>query len=128
MAMLTLRIFSYLYWALVFSLALAANLKESLTGAGINVILPGDPSYASATTPCKYCTVSFVFNAHDIRNTVNLRFNFKPAAITYPRDPTEVSQILKLCHALNLKAVARGGGVSYLNILVISLIYLFETA
>ncbi|KAF9460062.1 glucooligosaccharide oxidase [Collybia nuda] len=82
--------------ALASTLAFAANLKDGLNTAGITAVFPGDPKYVAASTP------------------FNLRFDFKPAVVTYPTTPQQVSDILKLSYSNNLKAVARGGGHSYI--------------
>ena len=51
----------------------------------------------------------------DQRGAVNLRFNFQPAAITYPKSPEDVSRIVKIGASSGLKVVARSGGVSNKN-------------
>lgn len=43
---------------------------------------------------------------------VNLRFTFKPAAVTFPKTPQDVSEIVKLGNTQNIQVVARSGGVS----------------
>ncbi|KAG5641033.1 hypothetical protein DXG03_006314, partial [Asterophora parasitica] len=45
---------------------------------------------------------------------VNLRFTFKPAAITYPKTANQISEIVKLGAVQNLPVVARSGGHSYI--------------
>ncbi|KAF9460060.1 hypothetical protein BDZ94DRAFT_1324344 [Collybia nuda] len=82
--------------AFVSTLVSAANLRDSLGTAGITAVFPGDPKYVDAST------------------AFNLRFDFKPAVITYPTTPRDVSEILKISSALNMKASARGGGHSYI--------------
>ncbi|KAF5376218.1 hypothetical protein D9615_008500 [Tricholomella constricta] len=77
-------------------LAFASNLKGSLMSSGISASFPGDTSYASDST------------------AFNLRFTFKPAAITFPRTAQEVSQIVKIGASENLEVVARSGGHSYI--------------
>ncbi|GLB42541.1 putative oxygen-dependent FAD-linked oxidoreductase family protein [Lyophyllum shimeji] len=73
-----------------------ADLKGSLRALHINASFPGDASYASASS------------------AFNLRFTFKPAAVTYPKSPQEVSEIVKIGAAQKLTVVARSGGHSYI--------------
>ncbi|EEB95431.1 hypothetical protein MPER_05603, partial [Moniliophthora perniciosa FA553] len=44
----------------------------------------------------------------------NQRFEFAPAAITYPNTPEDVAQIIRIGEANNLQVVARSGGHSYI--------------
>ncbi|KAF9460051.1 glucooligosaccharide oxidase [Collybia nuda] len=89
-------LFHFLLAALASTVALAAHLKDSLNAAGIVAVFPGDPKYANASI------------------AYNLRFEFKPAVVTFPKDSQDVSEILKISTALNMKAAARSGGHSYI--------------
>ncbi|KAF8069865.1 glucooligosaccharide oxidase [Lyophyllum atratum] len=75
---------------------LTADIRGSLKSAGISASFPGDPSYASASS------------------AFNLRFTLKPAAITYPKTPQQVSEIVKIGASQNLAVAARSGGHSYI--------------
>jgi len=46
---------------------------------------------------------------------VNLRYDFKPAAIAFPTTVKEVSELVKLGEQTNHQVVARSGGVSVGN-------------
>lgn len=74
----------------------SATLKGSLSALGINASFPGAASYPS--TSCAF----------------NLRFTFKPAAVTFPKSPQEVAEIVKIGVAQRLTVVARSGGHSYI--------------
>lgn len=45
--------------------------------------------------------------------SVNLRYAYKPFAITYPSNTEEVSTLIKSAAEQNISTVARGGGHSY---------------
>ena len=95
-------------------MASSAGLIPDLTGSNITVVAPGQSGYASASTPCKRLSLFFcVFQALiKIKLfTVNLRFTFDPAAVTFPKTTQDVSTILKIANSLNYQAVARSGGV-----------------
>ena len=49
--------------------------------------------------------------AHD--PTDNLRFNFQPAAITFPNTTQDVSTIMQITQKFNYSVVARSGGVRF---------------
>ncbi|KAG6917469.1 hypothetical protein DXG01_002446 [Tephrocybe rancida] len=72
------------------------ELKAALTSRGINASFPGDASYARASS------------------AFNLRFTFKPAAITFPKHAQEISEIIQLGAAHKLTVAARSGGHSYI--------------
>lgn len=78
-------------------------------GFNVTVVLPGDPTYANASKPCK-CILAFR-RASIIQGTVNLRFDFEPAAVAFPTTIQEVSEIVKLGQLINHQVVARSGGV-----------------
>jgi FAD/FMN-containing dehydrogenase len=93
-----------------YALAVFAGLKSDLTSAKITAVFPGDSNYTSASTPCK--SLLFIWRATLTIFTVNLRFSFQPATITYPQTIQDVSTIIKLGATYNLKVAARSGGVS----------------
>ncbi|KAG6807887.1 hypothetical protein H0H93_000875, partial [Arthromyces matolae] len=74
------------------SIAVLGDLKSSISALAINAAFPGDPSYASDSIP------------------YNQRFTVSPAAIVYPKTPQDISNIIKLGAAQNMKVVARSGG------------------
>ena len=74
----------------------ASSLSASL--AGIRTIYPKDSGYAAASTP------------------YNLRFAWKPVAISYPNSAQQVSQAIKAGAAAKVNTVARSGGHSYTGI------------
>ncbi|KAF8069864.1 glucooligosaccharide oxidase [Lyophyllum atratum] len=74
----------------------AADVRGSLESLGIIASFPGDATYASASSP------------------FNLRFAFQPAAITYPKNIKEISEIVEVGGAAKLSVVARSGGHSYI--------------
>jgi len=78
------------------SYCFGADLKSRLDSFGIFASFPGDATYALASSP------------------FNLRFSFKPAAITYPKTVLEISEIVKIGRAEELPVVARSGGHSYI--------------
>ncbi|THU86324.1 glucooligosaccharide oxidase [Dendrothele bispora CBS 962.96] len=73
-----------------------ADLRSDLAAANISNVFPGDSGYAKASEP------------------FNLRFDYHPAAITFPSSPQEVSAVVKLGSDHNLNIVPRGGGHSYI--------------
>ncbi|KAF8229617.1 glucooligosaccharide oxidase [Tricholoma matsutake] len=81
---------------LSFALVFADNLRGKLTSAGISAVFPGDSGYGNASTP------------------FNLRFSFQPAAVTFPKTPEDISNIIKIGASSGLQIVARGGGHSYI--------------
>ncbi|KAF9460058.1 glucooligosaccharide oxidase [Collybia nuda] len=89
-------LFHSLIFVLSSTLVFSANLRDSLDIAGITAVFPGDLKYANASS------------------TFNLRFDYKPAVVTYPQTPEDISEILKISSALNLKAAARSGSHSYI--------------
>ncbi|KAG6848192.1 hypothetical protein H0H93_002542, partial [Arthromyces matolae] len=90
------------------------GLKDSLTSKGITASFPGDSSYASASSPCKQFLIIVVLRYPNIPIQVNLRFDFKPAAITFPTTPEQVSEVIQIGAAQNLTVSARSGGHSYI--------------
>lgn len=73
-----------------------ADLKSELTALGVGAVFPGDSAYTSDAKP------------------YNLRFDFKPAAITFPNTPADVSQIVQVAGKYAHKVAPRGGGHSYI--------------
>ena len=59
-----------------------------------------------------YLSPGPLYKYADQKGVDNLRFNFQPAAITYPKSPEDVSKIVKIGASSGLKVVARSGGVS----------------
>lgn len=45
--------------------------------------------------------------------TVNLRYSYQPAAVTYVNSVQQVSDVVKIGHDLGYNVVARAGGVSF---------------
>ncbi|KAL0572839.1 hypothetical protein V5O48_009129 [Marasmius crinis-equi] len=72
-----------------------ADLREGLTGSGIEALFPGDSAYEAA------------------RQAFNQRFTVFPAAITFPTSAEDVSDLVKIGAANNIRVVARSGGHSY---------------
>ncbi|KAF9062894.1 glucooligosaccharide oxidase [Rhodocollybia butyracea] len=88
--------FTLIFFATALSLPFVfADLRSSLTSAGISAVFPGDESYTAAS------------------RAYNLRFTFEPAAVVYPTSPEDVSSIITAGLDNNLQVVARGGGHSY---------------
>ncbi|ESK89755.1 glucooligosaccharide oxidase [Moniliophthora roreri MCA 2997] len=73
-----------------------ADLTNDLYSASITAIFPNDDRYPAASS------------------AYNQRFEFAPAAITYPDTPEDVSKIVQIGEANNLQVVARSGGHSYI--------------
>ncbi|KDR68209.1 hypothetical protein GALMADRAFT_231441 [Galerina marginata CBS 339.88] len=73
----------------------AGDLISELQRQNFTVLVPSSSGYLNAST------------------AFNLRFTFKPAAITFPKTSEDVSTVLKLSTAHNFRAVARSGGHSY---------------
>jgi len=61
----------------------------------IEHILPSSPAYLGLARP------------------YNLRFNYKPAAIAYPKTQKEVQRLVKCAIKLDFRYAIRGGGHSY---------------
>ncbi|KAF8149355.1 glucooligosaccharide oxidase [Crassisporium funariophilum] len=80
------------------TLAQVGDLRGNLGNQGFNisVVLPGEPSYTSVSQP------------------FNLRYEFHPAAVTFPSSVHEISEIVKLGENVNHQVVARSGGHSYI--------------
>jgi FAD/FMN-containing dehydrogenase len=56
----------------------------------------------------------FLFEVTDVHR-YNLRYNTKPLAITYPKTPQEVAEIVKCAAADDVAVQARSGGHSFGN-------------
>ncbi|KAG6863700.1 hypothetical protein C0993_010590 [Termitomyces sp. T159_Od127] len=78
------------------SAVLSNDLKSVLHSQRINASFPGDPFYASASS------------------AFNQRFTFRPAAITFPKNAEEISEIIQIGASQKLNVVARSGGHSYI--------------
>ncbi|KAE9396226.1 glucooligosaccharide oxidase [Gymnopus androsaceus JB14] len=63
----------------------SADLSSGLNGVGVYAVFPGNSNYANASRP------------------FNLRFTLEPAAVAYPTTPDEVSSIVQVGVANNLK-------------------------
>ncbi|KAF9042491.1 glucooligosaccharide oxidase [Panaeolus papilionaceus] len=72
------------------------DLISSLQSRDFQVVSPTDIAYANASAP------------------FNLRFSWKPAAVTYPRSAQDISDILKISTEHGLSVSARSGGHSYI--------------
>lgn len=95
----------------VFTMAQDATiLRDTLTAGGVSAVFPDDTTYANASSPCTYC-VEWVDLIIELVITDNLRFHFKPFAIAYPTNASQVSTAIKAGSAQNLRVVARSGGV-----------------
>ncbi|RPA75529.1 FAD-binding domain-containing protein [Ascobolus immersus RN42] len=70
-------------------------VTSCLSNSTIEHVLPSSPKYAS------------------LSRSYNLRFDYKPAAIAYPKTPEEVQQIVKCAISKDIKLSIRGGGHSY---------------
>ncbi|KAJ7216861.1 glucooligosaccharide oxidase [Mycena haematopus] len=73
-----------------------ADLKADLTAAHVESVFPGDAKYSNASA------------------AFNLRFEFHPAAVTYPTSEQQVSEIVEIGNKNNVPVVARSGGHSYI--------------
>ncbi|EKM77123.1 hypothetical protein AGABI1DRAFT_115352 [Agaricus bisporus var. burnettii JB137-S8] len=73
----------------------AQNLVADLKSQGIELVAPGDQGYNSASA------------------AFNRRFVFKPAVVTFPTTPAQVSSIVKTAIKYKKHVAARGGGHSY---------------
>ena len=93
-----------------------ANLISTLRQDNITVIAPGNAGYSTSSTACKsFDLFQPRYNFKLFHNiTVNLRFTFKPAGITYPKNARDVSTIIKIAHEFSYSVVARSGGVRLL--------------
>ncbi|KAJ7034137.1 glucooligosaccharide oxidase [Mycena alexandri] len=81
---------------LLAALASATDIETSLKSAGIKVVGPTDPAYAT-----------------DIFD-YNLRFHYQPALIAYPTNAAQVSKVVKAGTTFNLPVTARSGGHSFI--------------
>ncbi|KAK7054995.1 hypothetical protein VNI00_003458 [Paramarasmius palmivorus] len=72
-----------------------ADLRQNVTGIGIEAFFPGDEGYDSS------------------RQAFNQRFVVHPAAIAFPASAEDVSELVKIGANNNVRVVARGGGHSY---------------
>ncbi|KAF8878834.1 glucooligosaccharide oxidase [Infundibulicybe gibba] len=75
---------------------LAKDLRSDLHAAGVAAVFPGDAEYPSAS------------------EAFNLRFTFKPAAVSFPATPEQVSSAVKLGSSYGHHVAARSGGHSYI--------------
>jgi hypothetical protein len=71
-------------------------------------LLPVRPVSLSILFLC-YPAMIYFYSFHD--PTDNLRFNFQPAAITFPNTAQDVSAITQIAREFNYSVVARSGGV-----------------
>ncbi|KAK2464778.1 hypothetical protein APHAL10511_003196 [Amanita phalloides] len=79
-----------------FCYAAAHSFPDDLKATGVKAVFPGDASYSG----------------YD--HTYNKRFNFNPAAITFPNNARQVAQVVKVGSAYKYPVVARSGGHSYI--------------
>ncbi|KAF8878851.1 glucooligosaccharide oxidase [Infundibulicybe gibba] len=82
--------------ALSISSILAKDLRSDLQAAGVTAVFPGDSGYPSAS------------------EAFNLRFTFKPVAVSFPATPEQVSSAVKLGSSYGHHVAARSGGHSYI--------------
>ncbi|KAF8878831.1 hypothetical protein BD779DRAFT_1789126 [Infundibulicybe gibba] len=82
--------------ALSIPLILAKDFRSDLQAASVAAVFPGDAGYPSA---CE---------------TFNLRFTFKPVAVSFPATPEQVSSAIKLGSSYGHHVAARSGGHSYI--------------
>ncbi|KAF8874587.1 glucooligosaccharide oxidase [Infundibulicybe gibba] len=82
--------------ALSIPLNLAKDFRSDLQAASVAAVFPGDAGYPSA---CE---------------TFNLRFTFKPVAVSFPATPEQVSSAIKLGSSYGHHVAARSGGHSYI--------------
>ena len=90
-----------------------ADLISSFTQDNITFLAPGQDGYSVSSTACKSFDSFSVLSSHDklLILTVNLRFSFNPAAITFPNTAQDVSTILQIAQEFNYSVAARSGGV-----------------
>ena len=87
-----------------------ATLFSSLTQDNIIFLAPGHDGYSASSLACKWFDLFLCCPAiYDL--TVNSRFSFKPAVITFPNNAHDVSVIIQIAQKFNYSAVARSGGV-----------------
>jgi hypothetical protein len=90
------------------------SLQNGLQDAGVTVFFPGSSGYANASQPCEFSSLPPEREISYYSFTVNLRFTPEPAAVAYPSNAQEVSQIVKLGNEAGVAVVARSGGHSYI--------------
>ncbi|KAL0572838.1 hypothetical protein V5O48_009128 [Marasmius crinis-equi] len=90
------RLSSLVFAALSLATYTAADLGSDLSGAGIKALFPGNDGFSEAS------------------NAYNRRFTFSPSAVAYPSSAEDVSKIVQMGAANNMKVVARSGGHSYI--------------
>ena len=90
--------------------AYAGSFEGDLSALGVHAVFPGDQAYSNVSQACKYYSLLRYIWAKSIRS-VNERYTFQPAAVTFPSSPSEVSRIVKAGVAHNRRVVARSGGV-----------------
>ena len=91
-----------------------ADLISSFTQDNITFLAPGQDGYSVSSTACKSFDSFSVLSSHNklfMILTVNLRFSFNPAAITFPNTAQDVSTILQIAQEFNYSVAARSGGV-----------------
>ncbi|KAF9447904.1 Glucooligosaccharide oxidase [Macrolepiota fuliginosa MF-IS2] len=79
-----------------FTYCVAGDLVSDLKAKGIEVVGPGQSSFGSVSAP------------------FNRRFTFQPAAVTFPKKPEEISNIIQIATKYQKHVVARSGGHSYI--------------
>ncbi|PPQ73253.1 hypothetical protein CVT24_009968 [Panaeolus cyanescens] len=82
--------------SIIFASPVHGDIISTLKEKGFQVISPTDNGYANASAP------------------FNLRFSWKPAAVTYPRNAQDISEILKISAEYKTSVSARSGGHSYI--------------
>ena len=94
-----------------------ADLISSLTQYNTTFLAPGQDGYSASSTACKPFDSFSMLSSLDIKfklyhdPTDNLRFNFQPAVIAFPKTAQNVSTIMQIAQEFNYSVVARSGGV-----------------
>ena len=101
-------------WLSFWFLLAFADTRRELASAGIQAIFPGDQAYELARPTCATVPTSVLSGNPTHLFTVNKRFSFQPAGITYPHSPDEISKIIKIGTSNNFGIAARSGGVRIL--------------
>ena len=87
----------------------SADLISSLMQRNIIFLAPGYDGYPASSAACTFDHFLCYPASHN--STVNLRFTYKPAAITFPKNTQDVSTIIQIAQEFSYSVVARSGGV-----------------
>jgi len=92
-------------------LLVAADLVSNLSGKGYNITFPGQNDFASASQSCESLQLSAGHFSYHHDWPDNLRYNYKPAVVTYPTTTQQIAEIVKIGAREGFKIAARSGGV-----------------